>query len=325
MPKFFILTLFVLLMPIMIFAQEVKKEAVPELDSAAILKDLMNLMGIDNKPTSYVNVELSVGNRLFSMHNNRLNTKQASTKVTVYNPSVTYYHKKGANIGVGTSLLNDTATSFGPTQYSLSAGYDLPENDKFNFSFSYTHYFIKDQYSAFASPILNDFYTSLEYKKAWLQPAIAFGYSTGNYKQVIKKDTTIGANRRLLYDSSISTIKYFSMIAAVSHSFKWYTLFNKEDELDFKPTLLLNMGTSTTSITHKTNAIYLFRLLNKKGKLPKVQTSAFQAESVGLNLDFSYALGRFTLQPQCYLDYYLPKSDFDKFSQFFTFTLGYAF
>jgi hypothetical protein len=115
------------------------------------------------------------------------------------------------------------------------------------------------------------------------------------------------------------------MIAAVSHSFKWQALLNKEDEVVFKPTLLCNMGTSTTSITHKTNAVYLLRLLNKKGKLPKVQTSAFQAESVGLNLDFSYAIGKFSLQPQWYLDYYLPKTDFEKFSQFFTFTLGYAF
>jgi hypothetical protein len=306
-------------------AQEVKKDTLPELDSAAILKDLMNLMDFNSKPTSYISVELSVGNRLFSMHNNRLNTKQNSTKVTVFNPSVTYYNKSGVSVSAGTSLLNDTATSFGPTQYSLSAGYDLPENDKFNFSFSYTHYFIKDQYSAFASPILNDLYTSLEYKKSWLEPAIAFGYSTGNYKQVIKKDTTIDVNRRMLYDSSTSSIKYFSMIAAVSHSFKWYALFNKEDGLVFKPTLLLNMGTSTTNITHKTNAVYLFRLLNKKGKLPKVQTSSFQAESVGLNLDFNYAMGRFSLQPQWYLDYYLPKTDFDKFSQFFTFTLGYTF
>ena len=285
----------------------------------------MNLLQTNSKPISYVSIDVSIGNRLFSMQNNRLNTKQASTQVMVYNPGVTYCHKSGANIAAGASLLNDTATSIRTTQYSLSAGYDLPENDKFNFSFTYTHYFITDQYSAFASPILNDFYTSAEYKKSWLQPAIAFGYSTGNYKQVVRKDSTAGVFRRLLYDSSTSNIKYFSMIAAVSHTFKWNALFNKEDQLFFKLTLLINMGTSTTSITHKTNAPYLFRLLNRKGKLPKVQTSPFQAESVGLNLDCSYAISRFSLKPQWYLDYYLPATDFNKFSQFFTCTLGYTF
>ena len=325
MPKNFVLTLFVFFMPTVIIAQEVKKETAPLLDSAAIINDLINLLGMGSKPISYVTIELGVGNRLFSMRNNRLNTKQASTKITVYNPSVTYYHKTGANIGVGASFLNDTATTFGPTQYSLSAGYDLPGNDKFNFSFSYTRYFIKDSYSVFASPILNDLFTSVEYKKSWLQPAIAFGYSTGNYKQVIKKDTAIGNNRRMLYDSSTTTIKYFSMIASVSHSFNWQALFNKEDEFIFKPSLLINMGTATSNTTRKTNAAYLLRLLNRRGKLPKITTTAFQAESLGLNVDFSYSIGRFSFQPQYYLDYYLPKSDFDKFSQFFTFNMGYTF
>lgn len=325
MPKNFVLTLFIFFMPTVIIAQVVKKKTAPLLDSAAIMNDLISLMKMDSTPTSYVNIELSVGNRLFSMRNNRLNTKQASTSVTVYNPSVTYYHKTGANIGIGASLLNDSATAFGPTQYSFSAGYDLPENDKFNFSFAYTRYFIKNQYSVFASPILNDLFTSVEYKKSWLQPAIAFGYSTGNYKQVLKKDTTIGINRKILYDSSTTSIKYFSMIAYVSHSFNWQALFNKEDELTFKPTLLINMGTSAINTTHKTNAVYLQRLLNRRGKLPKVMTTAFKAESLGLNIDFSYLVGRFSFQPQYYLDYYLPKSDFDKFSQFFNFNIGYTF
>ena len=115
------------------------------------------------------------------------------------------------------------------------------------------------------------------------------------------------------------------MVASVSHSFNWQALCSREDELIFKPTLLINMGTSTTNTIRKTNAVYLLRLLNRRGKLPKVTTTAFQAESLGLNIDLSYLIGRFSFQPQYYLDYYLPKSDFNKFSQFFTFNMGYTF
>ena len=86
MPKNFVFTLFVFFMPTVIIAQEVKKETAPLLDSAAIINDLINLLGMGSKPISYVTIELGVGNRLFSMRNNRLNTKQASTKITVYNP-----------------------------------------------------------------------------------------------------------------------------------------------------------------------------------------------------------------------------------------------
>lgn len=115
------------------------------------------------------------------------------------------------------------------------------------------------------------------------------------------------------------------MIFSVGHDFEWTNLLNDDDGVNFTPTLMLNLGSSKTNITHNTNAIRLLNFLNKKGRLPKMQTSAFAAESIGLNLNLAYSIGKFSFQPQLYLDYYLPPSDLNKLSALFTFTAAFSF
>jgi hypothetical protein len=88
---------------------------------------------------------------------------------------------------------------------------------------------------------------------------------------------------------------------------------------------MLNLGNATTNITHKSNAINLLNFLNKKGKLPKLQSTAFQAESIGLNLNAIYSTGNFSVTPQLYLDYYLHSTTESNFSEIFMITLGYSF
>jgi hypothetical protein len=65
-------------------------------------------------------------------------------------------------------------------------------------------------------------------KKSWIQPAIAFGYSEGIYKQLYLKDSTIGVSRRRLYDSATFNLKSFSMLLSASHHFEWTGYAEKE-------------------------------------------------------------------------------------------------
>jgi hypothetical protein len=325
MPKIFLFVLVVFLAPSIVKAQNTANDTLPIIDSAAILNDLAAFLAMQNEPVSYTTVELGLGNRLFSLRNNRLNAKQNTAQTMVYSPTITYYHKSGINIAAGANLLNQTGSGFGASQYSLTGGYDLVGNKKFDFGISYTRYFVNDSYSPYASPIQNDFYLSGTYKKLWLHPGLAVGYATGKYNQARIKDTVVNNIRRVLYDSATFNLKSFSLVISASHSFEWTKIFNHSDEFSFTPTLMLNLGNATTNITHKSNAINLLNFLNKKGKLPKLQSTAFQAESIGLNLNAIYSTGNFSVTPQLYLDYYLHSTTESNFSEIFMITLGYSF
>jgi len=171
------------------------------------------------EPISYASVELGIGNRLFSLRNNRINSKQSITKTIVYTPSINYYHKTGLYVSAGANLLRDSTNKFGTNQYSLTGGYSLVGNKHWNVGISFSKYFVKNTYSPYSSPIQNDLYLSLGYKKLWLQPSIAFGYSSGKYNQARRKDTTTNNIKRLLYDSATFHLKSLSYIMSFNHDF----------------------------------------------------------------------------------------------------------
>lgn len=112
---------------------------------------------------------------------------------------------------------------------------------------------------------------------------------------------------------------------SAGHRFDWQNVFKKADGFELSPSLLLNFGSSTTNIAHKTNAPNLLKLLTKKGKLRRQISNNFQAESLGLNIDCSYTVGKLSINPQMYFDYYLPSSTEQKFTQVFTLSVGYSF
>jgi len=307
------------------FAQTPDSSQYPSFDSAAVLKDLMALLDSIKAPASYFSLEAGVGNRLFSISNNRLNATQTSIKTLVYTPSVGYFHKSGLSLSAGVYLLHDKSKGFTASQYSLTPAYDLLNNEHIGFSFSYTHLFVKDYFSPYASPVQNDFYTTLSYKKSWIKPGISVGYSTGKYKQLAVKDTMIGLIKYHLYDSTTFNLKSTSVMLSASHDFEWKNILSKEDDFLFAPSLILNAGSYTIDVTHKTNVPNLVNFLIKRGRLPKLITSKFQAESAGLNLNCMYSTGNFSFSPQAYFDYYLHETDSDKFTSTFNFSVSYIF
>lgn len=296
----------------------------PAKDSFEILNQLMQMLDSADKPESYVFANVGIGNRLYSVNNNALNTNQATTDKIVYSPALGYFHKTGFGLSAGANLLKDIA-SFGVNQYSVTPSFDLTGNKEIGFSLSYTHYFVKNKFSPYSSPVQNDFYTSLSYKKTWLQPGIALGYATGEYKEAKFKDTVIAGSKRYFYDSVNYKLNAFSLMLSASHQFLWYSILDKTDGLSFTPTLMANAGSGKTTITHKTNALTLFNFLNKRGRVPKIQNDKLNLQSIGLNLDLNYMIGNLTLEPQLYMNYYLPATDSKRFSQVFVFNLGYIF
>ena len=300
-------------------------------DSIELEAQLKQLLGKEEKSVSYFYASVGLGNRLYSVKNKALNANQGNAAVTLYSPSISYFNKTGFGISAGANLLNDTK-QFGVNQYSVSPSFDLVGNKNISLGISFTHYFVKDKYSTFSSSVQNDLFTSFDYKKSWLQPGIALGFSSGEYGEAKNKDSIIGGVMRHFYDTLNYTSNSFYTMLSVQHQFDWYSIFNKSDELSFTPSLILNAGSGSATTTHLTNVPppgpggdEVFRALNRKGRAPRVQSSKFQMQSIGLNLDLSYSIGNFNIEPQLYLDYYVRSTNTKKTTAIFMLNLGYTF
>lgn len=326
MRKIFNLVICFFVIAFQCYAQTSPEKNLTQKDSLEILRELMDLLDAGDDPISFVYANVGIGNRLFSIKNNAFNAFQNTSNKLIYSPSVGYFHKTGFGLTAGVNLLNDGG-GLGVNQYSLSPSFALTGNKNISFDISYAHYFVKDKYSAFSSPIQNDFYAAFTYKKTWVQPGIAMGYATGEYKEAKYKDTVIAGIRRRFYDSINYKLKAFSIMLSARHEFTWFNVFDKSDMIYFTPTLMANAGSGETAITHKTNATILFNILNKRGRIPKLNKSKFELQSIGLNMDLGYNIGDFTIGPQLYIDYYLPaiEPDSKRFTQVFNFNIGYSF
>lgn len=295
---------------------------VSKADSMA-LDDLMSLLDSGDASISYTSISAGVSNRLFSIRNNALNSKETSSGKIIYAASAGYFHKSGLSITTGVNMLNDI-NGLKPNQYSVTPAYDFLTGKKIAFGISYSHYFIKDKYSTYASPIQNDVYSYIYYKNKIIQPGIAAGFSSGNFTEITK--FTLPLIDREFIDTGTYKVKSFSLIASINHNFDWYSLFGKEDGFSFTPTLQVNFSSDSTETVSHTIGRGLLRNLKRLRRLSKFQgKNDFAAQSVALNLDFNYSAGKFSFAPQVYLDYYLPATEEKRFTQLYAFTIGYSF
>jgi hypothetical protein len=317
MQKFLWLVCLLLALSAKTYAQTDSIKGFDARDSIELMKEVMDLLSSSEKPSSYFAASIGIGKRLFNVRNNALNAKQSTINKFIYSPTMGYYHKTGISLSTSANLLNDSITGFGINQYSISPGYQLDENENIYFAFIYTHYFVDNIFSPYTSPLQDDFYASVMYKKTWVQPGLALGYSAGEYGEVKRLDT--------LYDSVTNNLRVFSFIISASHDFTWDAIFCKKDGLIFNPILMLNAGQSKIGIHHNTNATNLLNFLSKRGRLPKFKSTPFEIGSVGLNLNLLYGIGKFALQPQAYFDYYLQETDERRFTNVFTLNVSYSF
>ncbi len=210
----------------------------------------------------------------------------------------------------------------------------IPGETTINTSLSYTHYFIKNIYSANTSPIQDEFYGSVILKKPWLKPGISVGYSFGTYHEILKIDTFIRiANQQfhIKYTDTLSIkLSSFSLAATLEHPFTFYAVFSKKDGLNFTPQLSLITGVNAYQVGHKSSTelynTYTKRLAKRTRHFQsQANNDKFQAQSIGLDLDLSYFIGKFYLEPEAYFDYYLPKTDDKRLTSIFNFNIGITF
>ena len=195
------------------------------------------------KPASHFRVNIGIGNQLYNQ--NKAVESLQNTNQLVISPSIAYYHKSGLGISFTGFLLNDNnKTDF--YQYSVSPFYNYTKGKVVDALLSFTHNFEKDIYSTHTTPIQNEIYGSLVFKKPWLEPGISAGYSSGTYHEIIKIDTIIRIVNQQVHikyiDTTTSRLSSLSFIGTLEHSFGFYNIFSKKIYLILSPSFFFYYG-----------------------------------------------------------------------------------
>ncbi|MDQ2719548.1 MAG: hypothetical protein M3Z26_07295 [Bacteroidota bacterium] len=300
------------------------------MDSLLQNDDFFKMMN-DNKATSYLRVNVGISNKLQSQ--NKAITSLQNSAQFVLSPSIGYYHKSGLGISF-TGYLFDENNKTDFYQYALSPSYNYTSGKVVDASVYYTHYFQKDVYNAATSPIQNEIYGSLVFKKSWLKPGIAAGFSAGRSHQIINIDTTIKVQNqhiRVKYtDTADIQVNSFTISPTIEHDFEFTHVFSSNDGLSFIPQFSLITGINKYVVNHKSTQTDYNNFTKKKIKRIKhFQTQSgshkYELQSIALDLYANYSISKFYIEPEVYLDYFLPKTTDNRFSQIFSLNIGMTF
>jgi hypothetical protein len=186
--------------------------------------------------------------------------------------------------------------------HAVTAGYAQYDKPNIDFALEYTYMFFTGNSSVPYSPLNNEIYTAITFKKMWIHPEIAAGLGFGNTKAT--STSTAGS----AYD--------FGLSAGIGHSFDWD---NGGISYSVSPSVLVNGGTnqyfSYLKISRYIGSNKKFGNFTKKGlganrgngkktvggtstsTSPSVTGESFSISNVEVNLETSADLGSFTVRP----------------------------
>lgn len=278
---------------------------------------------MNEKPKNSLDVSLGAGNGSFSEHNRAVNATGVTNKV-IFTPGVTYRFKNGISLGVIGYVTNDSSSNLELYQTGLTGGYDY-QGKKFTAGASYTRYIADVNKYNSKSLYQNDLYAYIKKSSGVVQPIAAIGFSSGKFKEidVIRVRRPIQMDTIYVKDSTSNKSSYFYASAGILHDFYFYGIFKKGDELDLTPTFVVNAGSDNTTTTHTNKALTNRPLLSKRARV--ATSNAFQLQSLALSFDLTYSVGKFFVQPNLYVDYYLPKTTANRLSAVYSLTVGFTF
>jgi hypothetical protein len=308
------------------FAQ-VKKDVISKTDKAALDSMLASdaYFKMVEEDKSYFEVFAGFGNGSFSEHNKAVNATGVSNQLVI-TPGIAYHFKGGFSIGAtGFLTKEENAGSLSLYQTGLSAAYDY-SGDKVNAGISYTRYLAdKNKYNS-KSLYQNDIYGYVKMASGIIQPGLTLGYSNGCYKEVnnSKFRRPLIGDTILVKDSTNNKTAYFLVSPSLEHDFFLYNVLSENDELDIVPAIILNAGSDKTTITH-INKLYDRLAPNSRLKKTSNENNKFQMQSLAFSFDVTYSVGKFFIQPNVYLDYYLPATNAKRLSTIYSVTAGLSF
>jgi len=303
------------------------------LDSLVKNDALLRMIDKMTRPQSFFRVNLAAGNDLFCDQNSYLQSFENNPPL-IFTPSLEYDHKSGWGISA-TGFLYTQHNNTRFYQYVVSPSYTFREGKIIDAFISYAHYFEQDVYTSNASPVQDEGYARVMMKKSWLKPALSVAYDQGIYHDVVRIDTAVtilGTRVHIHYVDSVATqLRSFSTTASVEHTFAAYDLLSSKDGILITPQFSLFGGVNSYSVTHTsslTNYISFTKLKLKRIRHFQSQqqnSGKFELQSAAFALDVNYAIGKFYLEPQLYMDYYLPQTNDNRLTVVYNFNIGITF
>jgi hypothetical protein len=292
---------------------------------------MLGLAGVE--PKSFFDVNLGLGNGTFALQNRNFEVK---TNHIFYNAGLGYYHKSGFSLSGGLNVTNDSGNLI-LFQGHISPAFDL-QTKSLAFGISYFHYFNRKNLSFYISPLVNEFFTYVVFKKGWLVPKLAFDYAWGTYDQLdnLKYIDTVRFRRfapivrYLSKQESNAAVHDFSVMLSVRHDFTTRLGGSSVQFFRYTPSLLLLAGTSTYGTNTPLGSlngprmstlanVQLFQDLYGNAFEPVKNDFAFQHFNISQTV--MYTVGKWYLQGMLNCSYIIPKEQ-SKWNVFFNVSTG---
>jgi hypothetical protein len=312
------------------------------------IDDFLKLFDSLKQPKSYFLVGLGVSNQQFSVNNTALNALQTNVGIN-FVPTLAYNHKSGLGISYS-NYINVSGSNVTLFQHTITPSYTYTTGKVMGFGISYTRYFSAGASPNLSSPYKNDIYTYAEVQKWKYKPSIALGFANGKFRETSVRDSLIknpsqsgpDSLRIKYFDTLNFKLRDFSFITSLRREFNWKG-FSKKDQITFTPSILFLFGVSNYEVEYiskpqagprlqqvlNNNPLLLRRVSSEGGILQRSrgfisEPGKFNLQSLGLNLDATWYIGKFYFNPQFYFDYYLLSSK-NKFNVLYTVQAGFMF
>lgn len=294
----------------------------------SLLKDFDSYLDSLVARKSFFTLNTGIGTGFFSFNDKNTVTVNTEKKL-IFSPSAGYFHKSGFGISASAyALLNNRINFY---QYSFSPSFDCIKKS-FSTGIAYTRYLTKDSLDFYTTPIQNEVFAYFSYKKWWVRPTLSLSYGWGSKEEYEKRE--IDRRLRLLRDRYYVNIKNelsvrdFSATVSVRKDIDWYGVLQKSDNITLTPIAMLNAGTQNYGFN--TSYSYNFSPV-RANSLPSnneiSDNTQFALQSACFALRGSYLKGRFLLQSQVLLDYFLQDLDdsASKLNTVYSITAGISF
>ncbi len=268
-------------------------------------------------PKSYFMPTISVARGYYNFAARGGDTAEVLSRMTI-TPSLSYYHHSGWGLSATASIVDD-GSHLNLFQSAVSPSFDYLKDRRFATGVVFTRYFTKDSLPFYTSPLQNEVYAYFSYRKPWLRSSLAVNYGWGSRTDYLRRKRLVQSLRLrklawwLLNREETESINDFSVTLTLRHDFYWLHVFSGKDHIRFTPQVSavagtqqfgFNQTTTLYGVTSRNNLPLLFSSRNSylDNKLK------FQPLSATLYLRGEYVLGKFFIQPQVLLDYYIPGS-----------------
>jgi hypothetical protein len=301
------------------------------LDYDELFQDFDAFMDSILSPHSYFLASLSMTRGYYNFERKNSTMIETEKKLT-WSPTIGYYHKSGLGI-TGTGSIVDDGVNMNFFQGSVTGSFDHLRDKRMAMGFSYTKFFTRDSLPFYTTPLQNELYAYFTYRKLWIRPTIAMSYGWGSRTDYDERESLIQdlrlRRRGFTYINTEEKISDFSVMASLRHDFYWLDVFTYKDHIRFTPQFTFTSGTQKFGF-NQSSSTYATLVRNNSNVLYSTENLylddeiKFQPLSLTLFLRGEYSIGKFFVQPQFTLDYYLPATS-DNFNAIFSLNIGCMF